>query len=102
MKARLVSTEELTLSINLLFSKLNHKAPTNWWDRSCDIALLLGTFVHGIGNYEAMLNDETLPFVSKIGRYATSDIMCCDAQKRFTKATFAAKRFVMMHSRHPN
>ena len=92
MKARLVSTEELTLSINLLFSKLNHKAPTNWWDRSCDIALLLGTFIHGIGNYEAMLNDETLPFVSKIGRYATSDIMCCDAQKRFTKATFAAKK----------
>jgi hypothetical protein len=92
MKARLVSTEELTLSINLLFSKVDHKAPANWWDRSCDIALLLGTFVHGLGNYEAMLNDETLPFISKISKFAKSDIMCCDAQKRFANAAFAAKK----------
>lgn len=91
MKARLVSTEELTLSINILFSKVDHKAPASWWDRSCDIALLLGTFVHGLGNYEAILNDETLPFMRKISKYAKSDIMCCDAQTRFANATVAAK-----------
>lgn len=92
MKARLVSTEELTLSINLLFSKVDHKAPAYWWDRSCDIALLLGTFVHGLGNYEAMLNDETLPFASKISKHAKSDSMCCDAHKRFANVAFVAKR----------
>lgn len=92
MKARLLSTEELTLSLNTLFSNIKHKAPATWWDRSCDIALLLGTFVHGIGNYEAMLNDETLPFVSKISKYAKSDTMCCDAQSRFIRAAIATKK----------
>ena len=92
MKARLVSTEELTLSINTFFSQVDHKTPATWWDRSCDIALLLGTFVHGLGNYEAMLNDETLPFISNITKYAKSDIMCCDAQTRFANAAVAAKK----------
>jgi len=92
MKTRLVSTEELTLSINLLFARVKHKPPANWWDRSCDIALLLGTFVHGLGNYEAMLQDETLPFAYKIRKYAKSDSLCCDAQKRFANAASAAKQ----------
>lgn len=92
MKARLVSTEELTLSLNMLFSNIDHKAPATWWDRSCDIALLLGTFVHGLGNYEAMVNDDTLPFVGKISKYAKSDLMCCDAQSRFLNAAIATKK----------
>lgn len=92
LKTRLVSTEELTLSINLLFTSVNHKPPATWWDRSCDIALLLGTFVHGLGNYEAMLHDETLPFTYKIRKYAKSDSLCCDAQKRFANAASAAKK----------
>ena len=87
-----MSTEELTLSINLLLSKVDHKAPASWWDRSCDIALLLGTFVHGLGNYEAMLNDETLPFISKISKYARTDLLCCDAQKRFTNVATVTKK----------
>ena len=24
------------------------------WDMSCDIALIVGTFIHGLGNYEAI------------------------------------------------
>lgn len=92
LKSRLVSTEELTLSLSLLFTEVNHKAPATWWDRSCDIALLLGTFVHGLGNYDAMLNDDTLPFIYKISKYAKSDTFCCDAQKRFSAAASAAKK----------
>ncbi|MGK3738881.1 MAG: hypothetical protein ACI90V_005728 [Bacillariaceae sp.] len=91
LKSRLLSTEELTLSINFLFNKVHHKAPATWWDRSCDIALLLGTFIHGLGNYENMLNDETLPFAYKIRKYATTDSLCCEAQKQFTCIATAAK-----------
>lgn len=91
LKSRLLSTEELSLSINFLFSKVHHKAPATWWDRSCDIALLLGTFIHGLGNYENMLNDETLPFAFKLRKYATTDSLCCEAQKQFTCIATAAK-----------
>ena len=28
-----------------------------WWDRSCDLALMVGNFIHGLGKYEAMWND---------------------------------------------
>jgi len=92
MKSRLLSTEEITLSINSVSNKVYHKAPATWWDRSCDIALLLGTFIHGLGNYENMLNDESLSFAYKIRKYAKTDSLCCEAQKQFTSIALAAKK----------
>jgi hypothetical protein len=92
LKSRLVSTEELMLSVNSLFTKMDHCSPVAWWDRSCDVALLIGTFVHGLGNYEAMLNDDTLPFADKIRRYAKLDKMSVEAHRRFLNATLAAKQ----------
>jgi len=92
LKSRLLSTEEITVSINFLFKEVNHKAPATWWDRSCDIALILGTFQHGFGNYETMLNDESLPFAYKIRNFRKHDISCCEAQKLFTNVTSAAKK----------
>jgi hypothetical protein len=92
LKSRLVSTEELMLAVNSLFRRIDHSSPVIWWDRSCDIALLIGTFVHGLGNYEAMLNDDTLPFAEKIRRYARVDKLSVEAHRRFLNATLAAKQ----------
>ena len=92
LKARLVTTEEITLAISLLFRKLEHKAPAAWWDRTCDIGLIVGVFIHGLGNYDSMLNDEKLPFACKIREYAKSNGLCTDAHKRFVRATTAAKQ----------
>ena len=32
----------------------------------CDLALIIGTFYHGLSNYQAIFADETLPFLKKI------------------------------------
>jgi hypothetical protein len=83
--------EELTLSLNTRFSVVEHNAPSAWWDRSCDIGLIIGTFIHGFGNYDSMLNDESLPFARKIESYVASDNLSVDAHKRFIKAASATK-----------
>lgn len=92
LKARLVSTEELSLAIGSHFEKVDHRAPVAWWDRSCDIALLIGTFIHGLGNYDAMLNDDALPFAFKIRAFAGSKDACVAAHQRFNIATTAARK----------
>ena len=84
LKARIVSTEELLLSISSKFKKVRLKPPAVWWDRSCDIALVIGTFVHGLGNYDAMVNDDSLPFAFKIKLFAKGDEASVAAHKRFS------------------
>jgi hypothetical protein len=91
LKARLVTTEELSLAVSAHLRKLDHRAPVVWWDRSCDVSLLIGTFVHGLGNYEAMQNDDVLPFSFKIQRFTKADEACAAAQASFRSATVAAR-----------
>lgn len=91
LKARLTSTEELSLAINLHLRKIDHALPVMWWDRSCDIALLIGSFVHGLGNYDAMLNDASLPFGFRINKFAKTDEACIAAQQMFDDAAVAAR-----------
>jgi hypothetical protein len=90
LKSLLVSTEELSLAVNSQMGKLQHRDPVAWWNRSCDIALLIGTFVHGLGKYEAMLNDDALPFAFKILKFSKSDEAYKAAHCRFNGATAAA------------
>ena len=55
-----VTTEELmfALSTKMSVALESYKlACPPWWDRSCDLGLLIGTFFHGLGNYEDMKND---------------------------------------------
>ncbi|CAJ1952232.1 unnamed protein product [Cylindrotheca closterium] len=92
LKARLVSTEELALTLGLYLQGMEGTSPVAWWDRSCDIALLIGTFVHGLGNYDSMLSDSSLPFGFRIKKYAKIDEACVAAQKRFEDATDAARQ----------
>ena len=84
LKARVVSTEELLLSMSSKFTNVRFRPPAVWWDRSCDIALLIGTFVHGLGNYDAMVNDDSLPFAFKIKLFAKGDEASVGAHKRFS------------------
>mmetsp|Transcript_36172 Transcript_36172/g.86986 ORF Transcript_36172/g.86986 Transcript_36172/m.86986 type:complete len:2449 (-) Transcript_36172:61-7407(-) len=92
LTARLVTAEELKLAVGLLLRNVSHVAPAAWWDRSCDIGLLIGSFVHGLGNYEAMMHDNSLPFVKKLENYAKSDPLATDAQANFLKVTKTAAK----------
>ena len=93
LKARFVSTEELTLAIGSYLScaPLSKPAVAPWWDRSCDVALIIGTFIHGLGNYEAIRNDEELPFARRIRSFISSDPGSALAHICFHQATKTVK-----------
>lgn len=65
LKSRFVTTEELSLLVGSFLRKRLVRAPASWWDRSCDVGLVVGSFVHGLSNYEAMRIDPDLPFAEK-------------------------------------
>jgi hypothetical protein len=92
LKSRLVTTEELALAIGARFRKLDLKPPASWWDRNCDVALVIGTFVHGLGNYEAMLGDTDLPFADKLTEASKKNKGCVAALKVFLSASAAARQ----------
>lgn len=99
LKARFVSTEELTLAIGSYLSCAPLSKPqcfvqpavAPWWDRSCDVALVIGTFIHGLGNYEAMRNDEELPFARRIRSFISCDPGSALAHICFHQATKTVK-----------
>lgn len=62
-----------------------------WWDRSCDLGLIVGTFIHGLGNYEAMRGDEELPFINRINYYVKCNRAAAESYRRFENAAVAAK-----------
>ena len=66
LKARFVTSEELALMISAFVTPLQHREPVTWWDHECDIYLLVGTFVHGLGNYQSLRNDSSLPFIERL------------------------------------
>jgi hypothetical protein len=92
LKSRFVTSEELALAISSRFRLLRVRDPASWWDRSCDIGLIVGTFVHGLGNYEAMRNDFDLPFADKLRRVAQQDESCHNASHLFRVAAHAARK----------
>ncbi|KAL7473004.1 hypothetical protein ACHAXS_013390 [Conticribra weissflogii] len=104
LKSRHVSIEEImhALGINLISPEGGgHRFKTiasesfltraPWWDRSCDLGLLVGTFIHGLGNYEAMRVDEQLPFVNRINQYVKYNRSAAESFRRFEVAATAAK-----------
>ena len=82
-KSRFVSNEELTIAIGRKFLNLNAKRPTLWWDRSCDIGLIIGTFIHGLSSYESMRRDRSLPFGERISQFCKHDPSSRVANDRF-------------------
>lgn len=98
LRSRHVSTEELSLAVASYYhGAVDLEAPACWWDRSCDIGLIIGTFEHGLGNYEAMRNDEELPFFHNIKEYAESDEGCVSAVAAFQSAA-SSSRGVFNHA----
>lgn len=93
LKARHVTTEELALALSsrLGFNYPTDYGPSMWWDRNCDVALLVGSFIHGFGNYEAMRNDDDLPFKHKIQQQAMTSEACAVAHCSFVAAAKAAR-----------
>ncbi|GKY90687.1 hypothetical protein MPSEU_000042100 [Mayamaea pseudoterrestris] len=92
LKARYISTEELSLAISTNLSLIRVREPVSWWDRSCDIGLLIGSFVHGLGNYESMRNDSELPFAQKLRKLVHEDEACKEAMDCFRTAAAAARQ----------
>lgn len=94
LKARYVTTEELmyALSTKMSSSLESYKQTCPpWWDRSCDLGLLIGTFFHGLGNYEDMKNDDELPFANKIKSYVKCNSTEAESYRHFEVAANAAK-----------
>jgi SNF2 family DNA or RNA helicase len=94
LKARYITTEELmyALSINMNVALESYKLSCPpWWDRSCDLGLLIGTFFHGLGSYEAMRIDEDLPFSTKIKSYVMCNTAEAESYHHFEMAADAAK-----------
>lgn len=92
LKARYVTTEELLLAVSASFLRLSSKPPASWWDRSCDVGLIVGSFIHGLGNYEAMRNDTTLPFAERIRKSSQHNLACKLAMQNFRIAASATRR----------
>lgn len=80
LRVRHVTTEELSHAIGKRVDEIaevcSSYKPTSWWDRSCDMSILLGTFYHGLGNYSAIFNDKNLPFESKMN--SLEDVTLCN------------------------
>ena len=65
-KINFITTDEL---LSWLDSVLRYEGPMNdwvrrcsWWNRSCDLALIAGSLLHGLGSYRRMQEDPNLPF----------------------------------------
>ena len=94
LKARYITTEELmyALSIKMSVALESYKLTCPpWWDRSCDLGLLMGTFFHGLGSYEAMRHDEDLPFSNKIKSYVMCNSTEAESYHHFEMAANASK-----------
>lgn len=95
LKARHVTTEELLHALGTrLYSSSSESivscAP--WWDWSCDIGIVVGTFIHGLGNYDGMRKDEELPFLNRMKSYVQYNEFESESYRRFDSAADAAKR----------
>ena len=89
-----VTTEELMFALSTKMSVALESytlACPPWWDRSCDLGLLIGTFFHGLGNYEDMKNDDELPFSRKIKSYVRCNRTEAESYRHFEAAADAAK-----------
>ena len=95
LKTRHVTTEEL---LHALGTQLNLSSSDSalscapWWDWSCDIGLVVGTFIHGLGNYDGMRKDDELPFLHRMNAYVQYNKLESDSYRRFDNAADAAKR----------
>lgn len=93
LQSRFVTSEELFVAVGSLFRIAGSELkPALWWDWKCDVGLLIGTFIHGLGSYDAMKSDSDLPFAFKIKKTTASSIACRTACETFRRATTAARR----------
>ena len=59
---------------------------------SCDLALIVGSIIHGLRNYEVIQNDKELPFGRRIAQFIISDSGSAQAFRSFRVATRAARK----------
>ena len=60
--------------------------------RLCDIALIVGTFIRGIGSYEATKNDREPPFGKRIDQFIIDESGSPEAFRYFRLAENEAKQ----------
>jgi len=97
LKARHVTTEELSHAIGRRLEgswtnkQLAISKPAPWWDRVCDLGLIIGSFIYGLHSYRAMQKDNDLPFQKKIKAATKDDCSCSQAHQTFLCAVKAAR-----------
>ena len=103
LKLRHVSTEDLSHALevfpqsNFHTSQFSFEFPrllviATWWYISCDLALIVGTFIRGLGNYDAMRNDKELPFGRIIAQFIIADSGSSQSFRSFRLETRAARK----------
>lgn len=66
-KLRYLTLEELSFVFGRRLERgSNFRKVAPWWDIECDISLLVGTFLHGLGSYEKVTEDHNLPLAGKL------------------------------------
>ena len=63
-----------------------------WWYISCDLDLIVGTFIDGLVKYKVILNDEELPFGRRIAQSIISDSGSAQAFGSFRVEARAARK----------
>ena len=63
-----------------------------WWDSSFDLALIVGTFIHCLGNYEATGINEEITFVRRISQFNIADTGYAQAFRSFRVTTRATRK----------
>ena len=100
-KEKHVSTEELSHALGTRIKSNVHTSQVTFglsrfsviaylWDRSCDLALIVGTFIRGLGKYESMKNYKELPFCRRIDQFIISDSGSAQVFRSFRVATRSA------------
>ena len=103
LKAQHISTEELLYAPGICiqsnietsqdpFGISQFSVIASCWDRSCGLAIIVGTFIHGLGNYDAMLNDKEIHFGRRIAQFIISDSGYSQVFRSFIVATREARK----------
>ena len=59
---------------------------------SCDLTLIVGIFIHGLGNYERMRNDKEIPFCIITAQFIIADSGSAQSFRSFRVGKRVAKK----------
>jgi len=92
-KLQYIPIDELMLWINSkqIFEQGRDECPSLWWDKKCDVALLVGSLFFGVGNYNIMRNNDSLPFKRRL-ELLSNDEFLAEGIKNHSRVVLTIKQ----------